>query len=230
MTWPPWGVLGKLERLHTGPPSPMLKWDNKKIMGACLCRLHVSSFLLLHFLLVVLIVPSISLPFPALFSFRVILRCIGAGFMSWCAFPGRYFFPFSFMYRCYTAMIPHALVRFHICTSHASSASYFITASASLLQLATTLPITTSSYHLSSVANMNAVLSQHIDGLVPRLVFTFPSHTMDTGWPSLYGIRDTKPCSSGTYLRARVPRIVHYQQLPFFILRDASGFQLSLCK
>ena len=25
MTWPPWSVLGKLERLHTGPPSPMLK-------------------------------------------------------------------------------------------------------------------------------------------------------------------------------------------------------------
>ena len=120
-------------------------------------------------------------------------------------FPRSVFFPLQFMYRCYTAMITHALVRFHICTSHASSASYFITASASLLQLATTLPIFTSSYHLSSVANMNAVLSQHIDGLVPRLVFTFPSHTMDTGWPSLYGICDTKPCSSGAYLRASVP-------------------------
>ena len=194
-------------------------------------------FLLLHFLLVVFIVFSFSFSFSLTLSasFEFIARHF-ALHRSWLhvlvgLLPRSvYFFsPFSFMYRYYTAMITQAPSHFHSCTSHHIKrltlrlSLYFFT---SISQRPADLYVF--QYHQSLTANMNAVLSQHIHGLFPRLLFTFPSHTVDTGWPSLYGIFNTKSCSSNTYLRPRMPRVIHCQQFSFFILRDPSRFRLSL--
>ena len=207
--------------------------DNKTIMGACLCRPHVSSFLLFHFLLVLFILFSFFIDFICLIFF---VARHSALHWSWLhvlvGFPRsvHFFFPFSFMYRYYyTAMITQAPSYFHTCTSHhikrltLHHSLYFFT---SISHRPADLYVF--QYHQSLTANMNAVLSQHIHGLFPRLLFTFSSHTMDTGWPSLYGIFNTKSCPSNTYLRPRMPRVIHCQQFPFFILRDASRFRLSL--
>lgn len=125
------------------PPLPLYAQDNKRIMGACLYRAHVSSFLLLHFLLVIFI---ISLFFIEIFCLTCTPRHL-ALHRSWLhvlvLFGRSVFFPLSFMYRCYTAMISQALSRFHSCMSHTSNSLYFVSASASILQLANTLPITT---------------------------------------------------------------------------------------
>ena len=151
--------------------------------------------------------------------------------MSWWGYAGRcIFFPIQlFMYRHYTAMITQALSRFHSCTSHhikrltLHHSLYFFT---SISQRPADLYVF--KYHQSLTANMNAVLSQHIHGLFPRLLFTFPSHTMDASWPSLYGIFNTKSCPSNTCLRPRMPRVIRCQQFSFHIMRDASRCPLPL--
>ena len=126
-------------------PSPMLK-TTKRSWAPAFAELMFRPFLLLHFLLVVFIISRFFhqhfLPFC--------LTCTSRHFAlhrSWLHVlvlsRRSVFFPFSFMYRCYTAMISQALSRFHSCMSHTSNSLHFVSASASILQLANTLPITT---------------------------------------------------------------------------------------
>ena len=215
--------------------SPMLKGKNKKtkanktIMGACLCSSHVSSSFLLHLLLLVLI-NRLFFSFTFLVLISGILRHF-ALHRSWLHVlveirSFRYFL-LSFIYSSYTAHVQSYTLHSHTCTPDTSTALYF---HHSLCFFTSTSHHPADryvfQYYSSSVANMNVVLSHYIDGIFPSLVSTFPSHTVDTGWPSLYGIFATKPCPNNTYLCPRVPRVIHYQQLPFFLLRHKSSFRL----